>query len=138
MTIFAGIKVLLVEDEGAVAMLIEEMLEEQGCEVVASIPRLAMAREAAGTVEVDLAILDVNLAGERVFPVAEILRDRKIPFLFSTGYGASGLPAEFAQCPVLHKPFSENELQRKIALTLQERNAIPGPISAALKPKEQP
>ncbi|XXD67906.1 response regulator [Pseudomonas sp. D2-30] len=122
MTIFAGIKVLLVEDEGTVAMLIEEMLEEQGCEVVASIPRLAMAREAAGTVEVDLAILDVNLAGERVFPVAEILRDRKIPFLFSTGYGASGLPAEFAQCPVLHKPFSENELQLKIALTLENQS----------------
>jgi DNA-binding response OmpR family regulator len=119
MTPFAGIRVLLVEDEGTVAMLIEEMLEELGCTVVASIPRLALAREMANTAEVDLAILDVNLAGERVFPVADILRARSVPFLFSTGYGASGLPADFAECPVLHKPFSENELQLKIALTLK-------------------
>lgn len=119
MTPFAGIRVLLVEDEGTVAMLIEEMLEELGCTVVASVPRLAQAREKAHTLEVDLAILDVNLAGERVFPVADILRARSIPFLFSTGYGASGLPADFAQCPVLHKPFSENELQLKMALTLK-------------------
>jgi len=121
MTLFAGIRVLLVEDEGTVAMLIEEMLEDLGCTVVASVPRLALAREKAGTAEVDLAILDVNLAGERVFPVAEILRGRGVPFLFSTGYGASGLPEEFAQSPVLHKPFSENELQLKIALTLNKQ-----------------
>jgi CheY-like chemotaxis protein len=122
MTLFAGIKVLLVEDEGTVAMLIEEMLEELGCEVVASVPRLARAREVASTAQFDLAILDVNLAGERVFPVAEILRDRKIPFLFSTGYGASGVPGEFARYPVLHKPFSESELQLKIALTLNHQS----------------
>ncbi|MFL6531743.1 MULTISPECIES: response regulator [Pseudomonas] len=121
MTLFAGIRVLLVEDEGTVAMLIEEMLEDLGCTVVASVPRLALAREKAGTAQVDLAILDVNLAGERVFPVAEILRGRGVPFLFSTGYGASGLPEEFAQSPVLHKPFSENELQLKIALTLNKQ-----------------
>ncbi|MBA1377190.1 response regulator [Pseudomonas brassicacearum] len=121
MTLFAGIRVLLVEDEGTVAMLIEEMLEDLGCTVVASVPRLALAREKAGTAQVDLAILDVNLAGERVFPVAEILRGRGVPFLFSTGYGASGLPEEFAQSPVLHKPFSESELQQKIALTLKKQ-----------------
>jgi CheY-like chemotaxis protein len=110
-----------VEDEGTVAMLIEEMLEDLGCTVVASVPRLALAREKAGTAQVDLAILDVNLAGERVFPVAEILRGRGVPFLFSTGYGASGLPEAFAQSPVLHKPFSESELQQKIALTLKKQ-----------------
>ncbi|WVV47017.1 hypothetical protein THH46_17980 [Pseudomonas sp. NA13] len=58
---------LLVEDEGAVALLIEDMLEAFGCEVVASVARLAAARDMAGSVQVDLAILDVNLAGERVF-----------------------------------------------------------------------
>jgi two-component SAPR family response regulator len=119
MTPLAGIRVLVVEDEGTVAMLIEEMLQELGCEVVASVARLATARDVASTLEIDLAILDVNLAGERVFPVAEILRDRHIPFLFSTGYGASGLPNEFNGYQVLHKPFSEGDLQRKIALTLQ-------------------
>ncbi|AEV63127.1 response regulator [Pseudomonas ogarae] len=120
MTPFVGVRVLVVEDEGAIALLIEEMLEEFGCEVVASVARLAAACEVAGSAQVDLAILDVNLAGERVFPVAEILQGRKIPFLFSTGYGASGLPAEYAGCPVLHKPFSQSELQQKIAVTLKE------------------
>lgn len=119
----AGIRVLVVEDEGAIALLIEEMLEEFGCEVVASVARLAAACEVAGSVQVDLAILDVNLAGERVFPVADILRNRQIPFLFSTGYGASGLPAEYAGCPVLHKPFSQSELQQKIVVTLKEARA---------------
>lgn len=79
MTPFVGVRVLVVEDEGAVALLIEDMLEEFGCEVVASVARLAAARDVAGSVQVDLAILDVNLAGERVFPVAEILRGRHIP-----------------------------------------------------------
>ncbi|MBD9465753.1 response regulator [Pseudomonas sp. Pdm06] len=120
MSPLAGTRVLVVEDEGAIALLIEEMLEEFGCEVVASVARLAAACEIAGSVQVDLAILDVNLAGERVFPVADILRERQIPFLFSTGYGASGLPAEYAARPVLHKPFSESELRQKMAVTLKE------------------
>jgi CheY-like chemotaxis protein len=115
----AGIRVLLVEDEGAIAMLIEEMLEELECTVVASVARLANALQVASWIDVDLAILDVNLAGERVFPAARILRARNIPFLFSTGYGASGLPEEFADCPVLHKPFSDIDLRSKIALTLE-------------------
>lgn len=119
MTPFAGVRVLVVEDEGAIAMMIEEMLEELGCEVVASVARLVTALEIASSAEVDLAILDVNLAGELIFPVADILRDRGIPFLFSTGYGASGLPSEFAQHPVLHKPFSQSDLQHKVALALR-------------------
>ena len=119
MTLFPGIRVLLVEDEGAIAMLIEEMLEDLGCTVVASVPQLAKALQEASVLEVDLAILDVNLAGERVFPVAQVLRGRNIPFLFSTGYGASGLPGEFADSPVLHKPFAQADLEQKIAVTLK-------------------
>jgi CheY-like chemotaxis protein len=118
MTPFAGTRVLVVEDEGAIAMLIEDILEEFGCEVVASVARLAPACEMARTVMVDLAILDVNLAGEQVFPVADILLSRHIPFLFSTGYGASGVPPKYSGRPVLHKPFSHIELQQKIAIAL--------------------
>lgn len=114
-----GIRVLVVEDEGAIAMLIEEMLEDIGCAVVGSVARLAKARDVARSIEIDLAVLDVNLAGQLVFPVAEILRDRNIPFLFSTGYGASGLQGEFALRPVLHKPFSQSELEAKIAVALK-------------------
>lgn len=120
MTSLVGIKVLVVEDEGAIAMMIEEMLEELGCEVVASVARLATALDVARSVEADLAMLDVNLAGQFVFPVAEVLRDRAIPFIFSTGYGASRIPAEFSECPILHKPFSESELRQKITLVASE------------------
>ncbi|WP_411380295.1 response regulator [Pseudomonas sp. MPB26] len=125
MTSFTGIRVLLVEDEGAIAMLIEEMLEDMGCTVVASVAQLAKALQVADAVDVDVAILDVNLAGERVFPAARVLRARNIPFLFSTGYGASGLPAEFVDCPVLHKPFAEADLRLKIALTLEYQAVKP-------------
>lgn len=100
-------------------MLIEEMLEDLGCFVVQSVARLAKARDVARTIDVDLAMLDVNLAGELVFPVAEILRDRQIPILFSTGYGVSGLQGEFASLPVLHKPFSQSALQAKLAVALE-------------------
>ncbi|MDQ7912344.1 response regulator [Pseudomonas sp. 102515] len=121
-----GVRVLVVEDEGAIAMLIEEMLEDLGCIVVASVAQLAKATDIARSIEVDLAMLDVNLAGQLVFPVAEILRDRNIPFLFSTGYGASGLSSEFAQHPVLHKPFSQKDLEAKITAALVTRAEAAG------------
>jgi DNA-binding response OmpR family regulator len=119
MTMLTGLRVLVIEDEGLVALMIEDMLVELGCEVVGSIAELSRACEAASAADIDLAMLDVNLAGKPVFPVAEILRDRAIPFLFSTGYGASGLPSEFADHEVLHKPYSNSELRQKIELTLK-------------------
>ena len=118
MTGLAGIRVLVVEDEAFVALMIEDMLEELGCTIAASVAQLAKARAIAATAEVDLAVLDVNLGGEPVFPVAETLRARRIPLVFSTGYGASGLPADFAGFPVLGKPFAIAELQQAIATAL--------------------
>lgn len=115
---YSGLKVLVVEDEGFVALMIEDMLEDLGCEIVASAARLAEARGLAATATIDLAILDVNLAGYPSFPVAEILRERGIPFLFSTGYGQSGLSPDFADQPLIGKPFSIKELQETIALVL--------------------
>lgn len=116
---FRGLRVLIVEDEATVAMLIEGMLEELGCDIVASVPSLALAREFSVLGDFDLAMLDVNVAGELVFPVAHLLRERRIPFLFSTGYGSMGLPAEFLECPVLAKPFSQAELTEKLALAIR-------------------
>ncbi|MBB2687850.1 UNVERIFIED_ORG: CheY-like chemotaxis protein [Rhizobium etli] len=118
MTDYSGLKVLVVEDEGLVALMIEDMLEDLGCEVAASATRLTEACGLAATAQVDLAILDVNLAGHPSFPVAEILRERGIPFLFSTGYGQNGLSDEFANQPLIGKPFSIKELQRTIAFAL--------------------
>lgn len=116
---FPGLKVLIVEDEGFVALMIEDMLQDLGCEIVGSVARLAEASGLAAAAKVDLAILDINLAGQPSFPLAEILRERGIPFVFSTGYGQSGLPHEFAGYPLIGKPFSIKELQQTIALALQ-------------------
>jgi CheY-like chemotaxis protein len=110
-----GLRVLVVEDEAPVALMIEDMLEEAGCTIAGSVARLADALKIAATVEIDLALLDVNLAGQSVFPVADILRGRRIPLVFSTGYGARGLPSQYAGFPVLGKPFSANQLRQTIA-----------------------
>lgn len=118
MTELSGLRVLVVEDEAIVAMLIEDVLEALGCHIAASVASLATARDMAIRGEFDVAMLDVNVAGEPVFPVAHTLRERGIPFLFSTGYGATGLPEEFHGCPVLAKPFSQAELKEKLALAV--------------------
>ncbi len=103
-----GLKVLLVEDEALVAMLVEDMLAEQGCSVVAAASRLeeALAKVRDVSLDFDVAILDLNLAGETTFPVAEALARRGVPFVFATGYGAAGLPPEWRARPTLQKPFT--------------------------------
>src|SRR6185312_9779897 len=118
----AGARVLLVEDEGLVALMIEDMLEELGLKVVASAAHVAKACEIATRASFDLALLDVNLAGEFVFPVARILRDRGIPFLFSTGYGGAPIDDEFRNEPSIGKPFSINQLSEKL------RTLSPAPV----------
>ena len=110
----AGLRVLVVEDEGSVALLIENMLEELGCHVTASVATLAKALSAARADSFDFALLDVNLDGELVFPVAEILKERQLPFVFSTGYGRMGVPEAFKECDVLNKPFTIEELSTKL------------------------
>lgn len=122
MSEFSGIKVLIVEDEGFVALLIEDMLQDLGCEIVASVAGLNEACRIAQTAEIDLGVLDINLDGEQSFPVAAVLRERGVPFMFSTGYGTSGLPAEYGDCTVLGKPFSAEDLRRSIGLTRAMRS----------------
>jgi CheY-like chemotaxis protein len=109
------LRILVVEDEILVAMNIEDMLLELGHEVagIASRlgPALALAREAA----FDAAMLDVNLAGESSFPVADLLAERGLPFLFATGYGLQGIEERYRSYPVLQKPFRTRDLSRAIA-----------------------
>lgn len=103
-----GRRVLVVEDESLVAMLLETILEDMGCIPVGPASNIdegeILARDAA---DLDAALLDVNVAGRQVFPVAEALMARGIPFIFSTGYGEGGLPEEWRGQPTIQKPFTE-------------------------------
>jgi CheY-like chemotaxis protein len=105
---------LLVEDEALVALMIEDMLVDLGLQVVASAAQLEKACELAAHEVFDVAILDVNLAGELVFPVARILQQRRIPFLFSTGYGQQALDGDFRNSLAIAKPFSAEQLAEKL------------------------
>ena len=104
-------RVLVVEDEMTVAMLIEDMVSELAYEVAAVVPRLEDAMRLLDSETFDLAMLDVHLNGKTVFPFAAELEARDIPFLFATAYGARGIPEEFRGHLVLQKPFGPVELR---------------------------
>lgn len=104
-------RVLLIEDEALVAMLLERMLVRLGCEVSATVGQVDEAIEAAKAGDFDLALVDVNLRGVMAWPVADVLEARGIPFAFVTGYGAIvSAPAHF-NVPVLQKPFRSQDLE---------------------------
>ncbi|MGH6794216.1 MAG: response regulator [Methylocella sp.] len=105
-------RVLIVEDEGMVAMLLEEMLTDLGHEVVAIVGRVDRAVELAFEAAVDVAVLDVNLNGQQIYPVATALKSRGVPFVFATGYDNSGLNEEWRSVPTLQKPFQARDLER--------------------------
>jgi CheY-like chemotaxis protein len=111
-----GLRILVVEDEAAISLLLEDMLLDFGCEVVGPAARLSAALDAVSREKIDLAILDVNVAGEPIYPVAEALKDRSIPFVFSTGYGSAGIKDTYRDRPVLQKPFAQHDLKQKLLL----------------------
>jgi CheY-like chemotaxis protein len=113
------IRVLIVEDEAMVTMLIEDILDELGCKVAGVASELGEALSKSEEEEFDIAILDVNLNGARSFRVAEKLAELRIPFVFSTGYGFAGVPTAFHGVPVLVKPFREHDLRDALATALQ-------------------
>jgi DNA-binding NtrC family response regulator len=107
-------RILVIEDEMLIGMLLEDMLADMGHVVVGTIPRLNEALTAVQRDDFDLAILDVHLNGQSVFPVAEALSTRGLPFVFVTGYGQSGLPDHYRDRPVLQKPFARDDLERML------------------------
>jgi DNA-binding NtrC family response regulator len=111
-----GLKVLIVEDETLVAMLLEDMLADHGCVVAGTADRIAqaMALIKDDSLVIEAAILDVNLGGEASFPLAEILAAKGVPFVFATGYGVGGLPEAWRDRPTLQKPFSLDEVARML------------------------
>jgi DNA-binding response OmpR family regulator len=113
----AGLRVLLVEDEFMVALLLETDLTEIGCEIIGPIGRVDRALEIARREAVDVAILDININGNEVYPVAEALAARGIPFVFVSGYGRRGLRAPWGDRPTLQKPFRIGDLVALIEAT---------------------
>jgi CheY-like chemotaxis protein len=112
------VSVFLVEDETLIRMMIAGMIEELGHTVVAEAATIADAMRLAETADFEIAILDINIGGERIDPVTEIIDGRHLPFVFASGYGAAGLPARFRDRPVLQKPFLPDRLEQAIQLAL--------------------
>ncbi len=110
-----GLRILLVEDQAMIAMAMEQHLRDLGCAVVGPVARLDAALLLARQEELDAAILDVDLGGIKVYPVAEALRARSIPFMFLTGYSGSTLPVEWHAYLCFGKPFGRDELERFIS-----------------------
>ena len=106
----AGLRVLVVEDETMAVMLLEDILEEFGCNVVGVEPRVASAKRTAKTAEFDCAILDVNVHGESVYPVARALDERGLPYILVTGYNRADIAACYQDRTILQKPFEPRQL----------------------------
>lgn len=112
--VLAGQRILVVEDESVVAFLIEDMLRELGAVDISHAPSVAKAMLLLQKVMPHIALLDINLGYELVYPVAGFLRARSIPFVFASGYGKSGIESEWAEHRVLQKPFDTQMLSEAL------------------------
>src|ERR671923_1687290 len=110
----AGKRILVAEDEFYVALFVEETLQSLGCTVLGPFPDLAEACEVATREQVDAAVLDINLRGEMVYPLAEHLHRDGIPFVFTTGYAAKDVPEQFRAFECLRKPVSPTALKQVV------------------------
>jgi CheY-like chemotaxis protein len=116
-----GARIFIVEDEALVLMTLEDSLEALGCKVAASAVALDDALAKSGALAFDVAILDVNLAGRSVEPVADLLARRGIPFVFASGYGRSGLPIHHRDRPLLAKPYVVSEIRTALLKALSQQ-----------------
>jgi CheY-like chemotaxis protein len=108
-------RILVVEDEYLIRMLLEDMLTDIGYTIAAAVGTIAEASKVAASEKFDLAILDVNVDGTEIYPVADILMERQVPFVFVTGYGERSLPEPYRNRPTLQKPFQADDLKKKLA-----------------------
>lgn len=112
------LRVLIVEDETLVALLMEDILSDHHCKVVGTVSRVSQALDLLKTMPVDVAILDVNVAGQEVYPVAAVLEKSGTPFVFATGYSEGGIAEPWAGRPLLHKPFQNDDLVKAVLSAL--------------------
>jgi CheY-like chemotaxis protein len=121
----ASLRILLVEDEAMIRMMVVDMLEELGHTVAGEAGRIDQALQLARSTDFDIAILDVNLDGKVVTPVAELIGERGLPIICATGYGAAGLPEEFKDRPALQKPFELHALAAAINSVRPDPASLP-------------
>ena len=114
------VSVLLVEDETLIRMMIAGMIEELGHTVVAEAGNMTQALILARTAYFEIAILDINVGGERIEPVADVIAGRGLPVIFASGYGSAGAPEKFRDRPMLQKPFLIERLEKAIEQALRE------------------
>jgi CheY-like chemotaxis protein len=111
------LRVLVVEDEYLIAEYLHDSLQSGGADVIGPMRSVPDVLDLLATAPpIDLALLDVNLHGERVFPVAEALRQRRIPFVFMTGYSESAIPERYRDVPRFEKPVDSDEILRAVGL----------------------
>jgi len=111
MSSFPGRRILVVEDEPIIAMALEDMLLDLGCEVVGPASTLPEAQALAETADIDAALLDININTGRSYVVADELRRRAVPFAFATGYGEEGIENGGGDAPVLQKPYRQAQVE---------------------------
>jgi CheY-like chemotaxis protein len=109
-----GRRVLIVEDESMVMMLMQDFLDDIGCEVAGVAGRLKEAHDKIGALAFDVAVLDVNLNGQQTFALAREILASRGAVVFSTGYGAGMLPPDLRHVPILQKPFHQQDLERAL------------------------
>jgi CheY-like chemotaxis protein len=119
-------KVLVVEDEMMIAMLIEDMLDAFGCRLVGPATSVPRALELLDKEQVEVAVLDLNLDGKDTYAIADALRQKGVPFIFATGYGLTGVRVEYENRPVLQKPFQARELETALVEALAGSNFVAG------------
>jgi CheY-like chemotaxis protein len=107
-------RILIVEDETIVAMMLEDIVDGLGYAVVGPVARVAPALALIETEDIDGALLDVNLDGERSYPIADALSERGRPYIFVTGYGLAGLDEAYRDRPVVQKPFTRDRLEHAL------------------------
>ncbi len=118
MSVVAGKRILVVEDEALIAAMVEDMLKDLGAVVVGPASTIEKGLALAGSEAIDVALLDVNVRDQRIDPVADVLRGRGIPMLFATGYG-SNIFADKRTCSWIDKPYTQETLASALAKVLR-------------------
>jgi DNA-binding NtrC family response regulator len=111
----SGRRVLLVEDSPVVGPFTADLLSDLGCEVVGPAPNMAAAREFVENEEIDVAVLDVHIRGERVFPLLDVLEDKRVPFLLTSGYADWQMPDKWQDRPRLQKPYTYGQVETALS-----------------------